>query len=183
MTDITNNPYDKTQDLRALKGPSFLDGLPSDQEWGKFLNNIENEKAVAFANLWHAKASEASGVPLRKEFSFEEFVKYGTNLFICKLNEDNNWVNTFSGSVIVEKAGYDPTGKVFGEGESPIVNFWLGNVKNLTKEHCPIIEFYKFNFGSKKYVNCTAVNFPLRSEAGLSPEIFVAYEFYNTAEL
>ena len=98
----------------------------------EFINKIADEKAVRFAELWFAKANEANGVPLRKDFSFEEFVKYGENLLICKIDIDKNWVTTYCGSEIVENSGFDFSGKLLGEFSTrQIVVFWEKNFINV----------------------------------------------------
>lgn len=92
-------------------GPSFMDGFPDQEEWLSFKKCIQYPETLAFLGLWQEKAFAAQGIPLRKDFSFEELVKFGRHLAIFKQTEDNRWLTTFCGGAIVEQIAFEPTGK------------------------------------------------------------------------
>lgn len=158
----------------------MLKKIPSFEEWEYFLSNIQSEKGTDFSNLWYSKAKETGGVPLRKDFSFEELVKYGTNIFMAKLDASGKWLTTFCGNDIVENTGFDSTGKVLNEfGHSETLDVWLDTLTVLVNEYKPVIEFHTLEFINKDHVHCMAINFPLRSEGSDTPDIFISYEVFT----
>jgi len=177
------NSYEElknTGDFKMLEGPSFKEGVPNAQAWAEFLSGIKVEKGKQFANLWFEKAVNAGGVPLRKDLEFTELVKFGTNLFLAKLDEDKKWVTTYCGTDLVEKTDYDSTGEYIDVmDEEETVSFWYKSLEIITKEHKPLIEFHTLIFANKEYIHSLAINFPLRSKIDEEPDIFIALELFN----
>lgn len=183
--DYTANPESKrTYDFKVIFGPSFKDGLPDHEEWHAFKENILDENGLALAELWYKKAEHEGGVPLRKDFSFEDFVKFGSNIYIAKINDDNIWETTFCGGDIVNKIGFDATGKTLDDFGSPeTLEFWLKNLQSLTGESKVYAEFYTLEFPDNQRIHCTAINFPLKSGDKDFPDINLNYETFTNENL
>jgi len=171
----------KAQNLRSIVGPSFKECLPSEDEWLFFKKSVNDEKGLAILNLWYEKAKSANGIPLRKEFSFEDLVSYGSNIHIMKLNENNSWETTFCGNAIVSAAGFDATNKCLEDFACPeTLKFWVDNLDIMIEKHTPFLEFYTLEFVNKDFIHCSSVNLPMKSENSDFPNSHLSYEIYTS---
>lgn len=166
-------------------GPSFLNGLPDLDEWQKFKNYIKHEQALALMDLWFEKASQAGGVPLRGDFSFDEFVLFGSNIYIAKLKEDGRWHTTFCGGSIVDALGFDVSGKCLEDFATPeTLKFWLDNLTIMTEQERTYFEFYSLELAENEISHSMSVTLPLKtdkdsiSNTGLTFEIFTEENLY-----
>ena len=163
-------------DYKVIEGTSFLDSLPSQEQWLDFKNLTQDPMTLAMIELWYKKAKAVNGVPLRKDFSFEELAKYGSHLLLYKLTEDNRWFTTFCGTKIVDTLGIELTGKYIDEyGDKNALLFWLKNIKYITEQGMPFVEHYSLNFVDKEFVECADINLPLRSGDRDFPDMFFAF--------
>lgn len=160
---------------KVISGASFLESLPSQEQWLDFTKLIQDPMTMAMAELWYKKAIAAKGVPLRKDFSFDDLAKYGSHLLLYKLTEDNRWLTTFCGTTIVDTLGIELTGKYIDEyGDENSLEFWLSNIKYITEQGAPFVEYYSLNFVDKEFVECADINLPLRSGDRDFPDMFFA---------
>lgn len=160
-------------------GPSYLDGLPDQQEWQAFNEHIQDPASVAFAELWQAKAMAAGGIPLRQDFSFQDLVKYGSRLALYKLTEDNRWLTTFCGDEIVQNVGSELTNKCMDEyADKDTLKFWMDNIEIICGQGKPVMEFYVLDHAGKDYSMCHSLNLPLRSGTRDFSDMFICHENY-----
>ncbi len=173
----TNAPAD---DYEVFIGPSYLDGMPDQQEWRAFCKYFQDPSSLAFAALWQEKAMAANGVPLRSDFSFKDLVKYGTHLALYKLTEENRWLTTFCGDGVVQHIGFEPTGKCLDEyADKDTLEFWAANIKRIT-EHCePVMEIITLDYVNKDYSRSKTLNLPLRSGLRDLPDMFICHVAYE----
>ena len=165
---------------KVLNGPSYLDCLPDQEHWLESKKLIQDSKALAMLELWHEKAVAAKGVPLRKDFSFEDLVKHGSHMLLYKLTEDNRWLTTFCGGTIVEALGVELTGKYIDEyGDKNSLEFWMNNIKYISKHGAPLVEYYSLNFIGKEFIECMDLNLPLRSGERDFPDMFLALMVFD----
>lgn len=174
----------RTFDYKVIFGPSFSAGLTEHEEWQSFKKLILNPNSLALAELWHEKALKAGGVPFRQDFSFREFVKFGSFIFLAKLNEENRWRTTYCGEGIVWNSGLEPTGKCLDEFGTPeTLKFWLDNLKALTDESKIYLEFFKLEFTTGEIIHSTVINLPLKSKDSNFPDINLTYDAFTSESL
>lgn len=167
-------------DYKALKGPSYLDCLPGQEHWLEFKQLIQSSKGLAMIELWHAKAVAAKGVPLRKDFSFKELAEHGSHLLLYKLTEDNRWLTTFCGDIIVDILGVELTGKYIDEyGDKNALEFWMENIKYISGHGAPLVEYYNLNFVDKEFIQCMDICLPLRSGERDFADMFLAMMVFD----
>ncbi len=173
---------ERTTNYKTIQGPCFKPGdIVSPEDWATFINDMTDEGAIALAQLYYEKAEAANGVPVRKDFTFEELVKHGSNMYMAKYNDEGKWETTFCGNTIAESVGFDPTGKTlddFGTDES--LAFWLENFEIMVKECRSNLEFQTLEFANKEYLHCTSFNLPLRSGKTDHPGMCMVYEYFST---
>jgi hypothetical protein len=180
MNNIIDDNNEKTSGFKIVAGPSFSKKFPSEVEWQDFLKNILDDKGKEFSNLWYSKALAAGGIPLRKDYSIEDMVKYGQNIFIAKREESNRWMVTYCGTDIVKNAGFETTGKYMDEfGNPETMDFWLQSIDILTVEKKPVLEYTTLAFVKKDFIHCLSINFPLRSADDKEPDMFFAFEVFG----
>ena len=161
---IKDTISERTFDFQTIFGPSFKEKPLDEEEWQSFIKNIRGEKCMELANLWYNKACLAEGVPQCSDFSFEELVKFGTNIFIAKQQDEGRWMTTFCGSEVVEKTGFDSTGKYLDEiATDGMLEYWKNNFKKLVTKVNVYIEYFTLEFANRNYTHCTRINFPIRS--------------------
>ncbi len=172
-------------DFRSVDGPAFKDGVANDADWQAFVSLIVDEKALALANLWREKAVACGGIPMRKDFSFEEFVRFGSQIYMCKRTEEDRWMTTFCGEAIVDNFGYDPTGEHLDEvDEEDTTEFWYGVLTKMVENHQPFIEYYAMEHEAKpllapQITHCTGINFPMKSEEGGKADMSLTFEVFT----
>lgn len=172
-------PQASSDSFELSVGPKFLDGLPGQEEWVAFNECIEDPKAQAFAGLWHEKAVAANGVPLRKDLSFAELVRFGKHLTLYKLTEEDRWLTTFCGEEVTLNVGMELTGKHLDEYASEeTLKFWMDNMKYIQVEGAPYLEIFRLDYAGKPFMKCHTLNLPLRSGGQKLPDMFVCYESY-----
>lgn len=177
---IINTLFGKSHNLDFNYGPSFQNGLVDPEEWETFKKNIKCENSAALTDLWHKKADVANGVPNRKDFRFEDLVKFGSNLYLAKLTEDNRWLTTFCGEGIVNTVGFDASSKYIDEfGPPELLEYWLKNLKELTDHSKPFMEYYTLEFANREFIHCSSINLPLKSEGSDFPDIVMTHEAYS----
>lgn len=171
---------EKTYGFKVYHGPSVKNGMPDDDEWQAFRNDVDHNDAKGIIDLWYKKSTECGGVPDRATFSFEELVPYGRNIYMAKYNDQNDWDTTYCGSAIVSNVGVDATGKsldVFAKPET--LKFWTDNLDVMIENHNIFWEFFTLEFADKEYINCSAVTMPLKTAESNSPNIQLVYEIYS----
>lgn len=173
-------PKAAADSYEVFLGPSYLDGLPDQEEWRAFNKYIQDPASLAFAGLWQEKAAAANGIPLRKDFGFRELVKYGSHLALYRLTEDNRWLTTFCGDIIVQNVGIELTGKCIDEyADKDTLEFWMENIKFICEQGKPIVEFYSLEHAGKDYSVCHSLNLPLRSGTHDFSDMFICHDIYT----
>lgn len=184
MEIVKNKISDKTTDFRTIFGPAFKDGLPNPDEWISFKEKIHDESCRTFAELWYSKACLRNDVPFRGDFTFEEFVKYGPSLFLAKQEDDGRWLTTYCGSDVVEKSGFDASGKYFDEfATKETLKFWMDNFSFLTGEGRVFLEYFTLEYLGKKYTHSATISLPLKSDGSDEIDISLSYEMFSVESL
>ena len=170
------NPSDN---FLITKGPSYLEGVPSDKEWLGFINKVENLETKEFTNLWREKSKIENGVPLRRDFDFRSLVKFGKNLVIYKFTEEGRWFTTFCGDNIVEETNLELSNKYIDEyADENTLKYWMENIQLITEQHMPVFENYTLEYSKKDHKTSLAINLPLRSGADDSIDMIICHESF-----
>lgn len=168
-----------SDNYKAIKGPSYIDGLPSEKEWLDFLNIIENPGTKEFAELWREKYQAANGIPHRQDFDFETLVKYGKHLVIYKRNEEGRWFTTFCGDRIVEEIKLELSHKYIDDyADEETIKFWMTNIQQITQQCTPIFEIFTLEYTKEHHKTSHSLNLPLKSGADGSVDMFICHEFF-----
>jgi hypothetical protein len=174
----------RTFDYKTIMGPSFLNGLPDNDEWQKFKKYINHEQTLALTELWFEKASKTNGVPLREDFSFDEFVQYGSNIYIAKLKEDNRWHTTFCGGSLVDVLGFDATGKCLDEFATPeTLKFWVDNLNIMVEQETVYLEFYSLELTNNEISHSLTISLPLKSDTDSISDTSLTHEVFTSENL
>ncbi|MCC3860948.1 hypothetical protein [Pseudemcibacter aquimaris] len=174
----------RTFNYRTIQGPSFLNGIPEAAEWADFKEKILCDKSKSLSELWFEKVIESGGIPDRKDFAVEEFIKFGTNIFIGKLTDDGKWLTTYCGSGIADSVGLDASNKTFEDYAKPKTQkFWEDNLKMLTDDGKVYLEYYSFEYDNHEIKHCAAINLPLYSDGSPFPNVNLSYESFNREDL
>lgn len=184
MELVKNKKSERTTDFKTILGPTFRGALPDLDDWISFKEKIRDEKCLALAELWYSKACLRNDVPFRGDFAFEELVNYGQNIFLAKLTDDGRWLTTYCGGDIVEKSGFDATGKYLDEFSAPeTLKFWTNNFKSFTGEGSVMLEYFTLEYFGKEYTHCTTLSFPLKSDGSDEIDISFSYDMFTVESL
>ena len=178
--------YDKSQPRAVFDthlvdfGPSFIEGLPSGEDWEAFRGQIPNLDTLAFCDLWYQKAQEKQEIPLRKDFDVREFAKFSSHLILYKATDDDRWLTTFCGDEIVHQVGMEITGKHMDEyADAKTLKYWMRTIVEMVDGAKPFMENYVLEYAGRSHMMCHCINLPLKGERDSGVNMFICHETYS----